>query len=450
MLVSEFQILMILQLIFVLVGANFFFWLNYRRQGEFVDRLKQKVKALVETPPAPPPIISTNVINSSLELVGFDLDEAIDETLKHFDELGVPVIPEIRADLAQFQIALLLRLEVLQLEKAAMEFPSDSPKRKWQFLEAKLGDMVAKLKAKPRYREIAQEGKRDEVVSAFNETLGVLQPEWIQYQQETGQLHPDLVNIIIQSGDSNGVSSWAGMLYSQSKQDKGEDDLSFNLNYQMQEAPDFSAMLGDSSASTEMLTNIAKEQASIISGLKNKLADLESKEIDVSEYSEQIHRFERLMQESDTVVKMLEQELDDSLQKIHGLEDQLQQALLNAPAEQNEVQAEAVRYADEPETVAGMDAKTALKEAQGMILKFAQDSMQYLKAINKLEKDNAALAAENVRLQGSSEFDEHNQVDEQLLNRVAELEWEYVELERRYLTAYDRLKRLQNIASVIE
>ncbi len=448
MVVSEIQILIALQLFLVLLGANFFFLLNYRRQGSFVDRLKQRVKELVEAEPPPAPtVISKNVINSSMELVGFDLEQAIDETIKHFDELGVPVIPELKADLAQFQIALLLRLNILQLEKAALEFPTDSPKRKWQFLEAKLADMVAKLKAKPRYREIAQEGNRDEVVSAFNETLGVLQPEWIQYQQETGQLHPDLINIIIQSNDSQGVSSWAGMLHSQAK--AGDENSDFALNFELEPAVDFSAMMGDSSATTDMLTNIAKEQAQVISGLKQKLAQLESMDVDVSEYTEQIDRFDRLMKESETVVKMLERELDDATQKIHELEVQV------ANAETNDMESNAdseVLYGDEPEPEAvAEEGNSALKEAQSLILKFAQDSMMYLKAINKLEKDNAALSAENVRLQGSSEMsDGGSEMDSHLLSRMAELEWEYVELERRFLTTYDTLKRLQKSAAMAE
>ncbi|HET8705998.1 MAG TPA: hypothetical protein VFM46_06830 [Pseudomonadales bacterium] len=444
--VSELQILIVLQLVIVLLGANFFFWLNYRRQGSYVDRLKQKMQQLAEKQAEPPAVVATNVINSSLELVGFDLDKAIADTLERFDELGVPVVPTLRPELAQFQIALLLRLEILQLEKAALEFPADAPKRKWQFLEAKLGDMVAKLKTKPRYREIAQEGKREEVLSAFTETLDVLQPEWIQYQQETGQLHPDLLNLIMQSGDTSGLSSWSGMLYSQTRSEQGADDFSLNLNYQMQSAPDFSSMLGDNSAATEMLTNIAKEQAQIISGLKHKLADLESREVDVSEYSEQIERFERLMQESDTIVKMLEAELDESLKKIHALEDQLQQSQQQDMAVQDDLDMDVSAQSNSAEELE-LDAKTALKEAQGMILKFAQDSMMYLKAINKLEKDNAGLAAEIIRLKGNSDMAEPGEVDEHLLNRVAELEWEYVELERRYLAAMEKINQALNKAA---
>jgi len=434
MLVSEFQILMFLQLILVLLGANFFFWLNYRRHTAYAERLKHKMRVLAEAAqqPATPAVVSTNIINSSLELVGFDLEQAIADTIKRFDELGVPVIPELRADLALFQIALLLRLEILQLEKAAMEFPSDAPKRKWQFLESKLSDIAAKLKAKPRYRDIAQEGNREEVVSAFNETLDVLQVEWVQYQQQTGQLHPDLLNLIEQSSDMSSMSSVVGMFYSQVAEKSG-DPLALNLNYQMQARGDFS-VLADNSATTEMLTNIAKEQAQIISGLKSKLADLEGREEDVGEYVEQINRFERLMQESDTVVKMLEQELDESLQKIHALEDQLQQAS-TAPA------------LDALEEGQHVDAQSALKEAQGMILKFAQDSMMYLNAINKLEKDNAAMAAEIIRLKGSPELGTANEPDERLLNRITELEWEFVEVERRYLSAYEMLRHLQQNAA---
>lgn len=155
------------------------------------------------------------------------------------------------------------------------------------------------------------------------------------------------------------------------------------------------------------LRNVAADQYRVISNLQRKLEDAvsaEEKDLVIKELEQQLHRQIRFVQESDTCVQLLEDELNKANEKIAAQEKQLE----------NDQQLE-----EENQRI-----KQTLQD-------FTQESRDLLVNIEALEKENDELKHsldESIPINHESEFKaEHIQAE------FAELRKQYAELEEKYL-----------------
>jgi hypothetical protein len=167
------------------------------------------------------------------------------------------------------------------------------------------------------------------------------------------------------------------------------------------------------------LRKMMVEQHNIIAGLKQKLREsdtTEDKLAAVDQLSRELDKQERMMRESETCIKLLEDELEQMRTQLHTLEQ-----------ENNELRGNASQQSE--------------KEVQEMIASHVAESRDMMSSLAQLEKENRRLREELAAGGGgggSGDFDDAEaerlrtklaEVQQELLN----LQTQHIELEERYI-----------------
>ncbi len=155
------------------------------------------------------------------------------------------------------------------------------------------------------------------------------------------------------------------------------------------------------------LRNVAEEQHRVINELQNRLKSASSqaeKDAVINDLQEQLERQIRFVQESETCIQLLENEVSQANAQLQTLEkDQ-----------------------------AGIHEQLAqIPEMKSAIEKYTEESKEMIKVIDRLEQENRQLAsqAEMTGTHGDTTDSSANEANEEL----AKLKQQYAELEARYL-----------------
>jgi chromosome segregation ATPase len=150
---------------------------------------------------------------------------------------------------------------------------------------------------------------------------------------------------------------------------------------------------------------VAEDQHSIIETLRQKLSKAstkEEKDAIINDLSHQLDQQTRYVQESETCIKLLEDELSNALDKINQLEDNLQKA----------------------------DSKLShIPNMQCMIQQFTEESKDMLHTLASLEQENNTLLSKL----NSSDSNSSSATVDKLQKELLSAQQEYAELEERYL-----------------
>jgi hypothetical protein len=155
------------------------------------------------------------------------------------------------------------------------------------------------------------------------------------------------------------------------------------------------------------LRNVAADQYRVISNLQRKLEDAvtpEEKDLVIKELEQQLQRQVRFVQESDTCVQLLEEELNKANEKI---------------AEQEGIIGHEQELGEENQR---------MKET---LQNFTHESKDLLGSLEDLERENDQL--KNNREQPDTEAGANPAILQQIQSEFAELRKQYTELEEKYL-----------------
>jgi hypothetical protein len=165
------------------------------------------------------------------------------------------------------------------------------------------------------------------------------------------------------------------------------------------------------------LRKMMVEQHNIIAGLKQKLREsdtTEDKLAAVDQLSRELDKQERMMRESETCIKLLEDELDQMRTQMHALEE-------------------------ENKELRGSSSQQSEQEVQEMIASHVAESRDMMSSIAQLEKENKQLR-EQVAAGGGGGGDFDDAEAERLRTKLAEVQQEllnlqtqHIELEERYI-----------------
>ncbi len=292
----------------------------------------------------------------------------------------------LTADLPPEHKALALRQRLLQLEEAATERGDGPLQIDWVHLETGLARLLDDLTAtSPSLRdELAMCRKRIGNLEKFKQLFFELEPQWQKAQQQAQVFYGQLSGMA-QSVENNGQLLEILDNYHNLYRDIYRDftDSSHHLE-ELTGDKDGSEIGGiplipaDSRTDEEIirLRNVAADQHQIISQLQRKLDDtvsIEAKDVVINELQQQFQRQIRFMRESETCIKLLEDELTRTNEKLQHT----------------------------------------------------------TKALKALEKENAVLKGES----GQATLEDHTEALKDIKAQYLALQQEYVNLEEKYLTS---------------
>lgn len=258
--------------------------------------------------------------------------------------------------------------------------------------------------------ELATYKKRVENLEKFKKLFFDLEKRWNEAQANAQGYYNELYAMADNVADREHYEMLLGR-YNDSYNDINHYIYSTSnaINGVPQENKTINIIRQDPRAAEEImkLRNVAADQYRVISNLQRKLEDAtsaEEKDLVVKELEQQLQRQIRFVQESDTCVQLLEEELNKANEKIAEQEQQLDHD--HSLEEENQ------------------RIKQTLED-------FTQESKELLENIEELEKENDELKHsrdDTAPITGGTS----NNID-QIQSEFAELRKQYTELEEKYL-----------------
>lgn len=328
------------EVVALLVGVCVFLVVQNRSLRTLVKRLKQRLSQLVE-----------DLRNAHTQKHAHDhtnasnygefLDQQITLTKKHHKSLASG--PEIVLDLdpeapPARRVAAIRHLLLLAEKEACPDIPGKSVD--WQLLERKYEQLMEfhatyKQKSDDTAREQAMDALRQELATAkkhihnlerFRALYFDLEEKWESSRDEAETQYNDLTDFATQSENANVVT---GLLDAYQKN-------FMELGVLIENGIDGASLMGESQHSDGSATEIqhlravAADQHKIISDLQEKLRQASTKEQSeqiVNELNIQLQKQVRFVQESETCIQLLEDELATANKEI----DQLKSRLASMP-----------------------------------------------------------------------------------------------------------------------
>lgn len=249
--------------------------------------------------------------------------------------------------------------------------------------------------------------KRIENLEKFKKLFFDLEKRWNEAQANAQQYYNELSSMADGITDREHYEYLLGQ-YNDSYQNMNQyiHSTSNAITGQPTENKTINILRQDPRAAEEImkLRNVAADQYRVISNLQRKLEEAvtaEEKDLVIKELEQQLQRQIRFVQESDTCVQLLEEELSKANEKIAMQEDMIDN--------EHHLEEENLR----------------IKET---LHNFTRESKDLLENIEDLEKENDQLKNASVDQATSKDGS-----SEQMHTELAELRKEYAELEAKYL-----------------
>lgn len=412
----------------VLISALLLFQLHkqritLRRQQDKLQELLRTLKRLKLPPPPAAPGTSYRTYLQAQQTTTIKRLQGSYPNFRLDEPNATTDSPEARA--------LALRLRILQIEESAIE-KGDGPLRiNWQQLESQLTELLGRVPEAPQEPsdtdEIATYKKRIENLEKFKTLFFDMEGQWQRAQSQAEDYYTQLSAMASDLEDPESFTKLLGR-YQTVYQDINQsfvDGVNSLTPQAESEIKTLTINRIDPRAGEEIvkLRNVAADQHRIINQLQRKLEQAttaEAKEEVVNELQQQLQRQTRFVQESETCIKLLEDELAAASEKI----SQQQQRLESLSAERDE----------------GAKVKSALE-------KFTLESKDLMKTMLDLESENAELKrglkqsiAEQPKTalnpnskQGPTPGEDDKDMRKSLEAKYSALEREYALLEEKYL-----------------
>lgn len=249
--------------------------------------------------------------------------------------------------------------------------------------------------------------KRIENLEKFKKLFFDLEKRWNEAQANAQQHYNELYAMADGVADKAHYEYLLGQ-YNDSYQNMNQYIHSTNaaITGQSPENKTINIIRQDPRAAEEImkLRNVAADQYRVISNLQRKLEEAvttEEKDLVIKELEQQLQRQIRFVQESDTCVQLLEEELSKANEKIALQEDMID----------NDHHLE--------------EENQRIKET---LHNFTRESKDLLENIEELEKEN-----DQLKNTGGSNASNPSEASEPMQTELAELRKEYAELEAKYL-----------------
>lgn len=421
---SNYIIVAAIEVYIVLLVVGVLLVFHTRKQRQLIRRLQEKLQQLIlalkklKLPPA-----STQVTGNTYKT---HIHAQLTATRNHYAGLSPPADitgePDPQSTPAQKAIA--LRYKFLQLEESAISKGDGPLKIDWDAFEKAWHELSGDAVTDASADELATCKKRIENLEKFKTLFFDMEKQWQNAKSQAEEYYQQLSAMAVNVDDQD---RFVDLLEGYHRV-YGEIDGGFNqgktvLNAKLTnpEAPQVITVTRMDPKSGEeiiKLRNVAADQHRIINQLQRKLeaaVTAEAKEVVINELQQQLQRQIRFVQESETCIQLLEDELSSASEKVNK-----QQHLIDTA---NTVQQENLR----------------IKET---LYNFTQESKELVAHINSLEQENERLRTSLHKLESQPTetlYADNSDVLQTVQIELANLQGQYAELEEKYLDL--RLKK---------
>lgn len=400
--------------IVLLIGTVFFFMhsrklksLVRRQQEKLIELLKAQQKAPI-APSATAPAAPTQNYKSHLNE---ELDATATEFAIHSPDQDIAL--ELPADSPLSQRILALRYAFLRAEELGTTEDRGTPEY-WSIFQQALEPLLASQQDNNSNEELETAKKRIENLEKFKRLFFDMEKQWATAQANAQDYYAQLLAL------SEGVNDRAAFNNVLESYHGVYDSIQHNITQVIQNPDSFSHKTinitrQDPRAAEEIvkLRNVAADQHRIINDLQRKLIEAsttEEKELIIQELQQQLQRQIRFVQESETCIQLLEDELAKAHEEISLQEKTLDET--SALSEEN-------------------------KQIKNALHSFTLESKDLISSINELEEENDSLK-QNIRQTPAASNSQTSASEIQpdvkkIQSELTDLKKQYAELEEKYL-----------------
>ncbi|MFO1388047.1 hypothetical protein [Cellvibrio sp.] len=416
MLVPNALIIVAAEIIIVLLIGLVFFFIHARKLKSLVRRQQEKLLELLKNQkpapaPAPEPVKQPSPAIEAKSYKTF-LNEELDATAAEFavHSPDGDIALELPSDSSLIQRILALRYAFLRSEELGTTEHRGSPEYWSIFLQA-LEPLLSGQVSNESDEELETAKKRIENLEKFKRLFFDMEKQWETAQANAQDYYAQLLAL------SDGVHDRAAFNNVLQSYHGVYDGIHHNFT-QILENPDsishktINITRQDPRAAEEIikLRNVAADQHRIINNLQRKLMDAttsEEKELIIQELQQQLQRQIRFVQESETCIQLLEDELAKAHEEISLKEKTLD------------------------ETSAISEENRQIKEA---LHNFTLESKDLINSINNLEMENDSLKQSGFTYPPAQAVSESSSINQELIqSELNDLKKQYAELEEKYL-----------------
>lgn len=382
-----------------------------RKQKTLVVRQQQKILELITAlrKKTPPPVTPKSYKQF--------LNDALDITQSHFDTIapGQDITSSELTQLPLEQQVAALRYAFLRAEELGTTEPPGSDGY-WELFRQTLEPLLAPASANSEDSSSLQEEldtykKRVENLEKFKKLFFDLEAQWQNAQTSAQDYYKQLS---LMADDVADKDHYITVLDNYHNAYQGFDSHFIHTSQSLEEPRTINIIRQDPRAAEEIikLRNVAADQYRVINNLQRKLEEAKSdqeKALVVQELEQQLQRQMRFVQESDTCIQLLEEELANANEKIAKQEQQIE--------------------SDHTITEENQRIKETLQS-------FTLESKDLLKDLDTLEVENENLRSNLEQLGKQAATDETGDTKamlKQIQTDFASLQKQYADLEERYL-----------------
>jgi len=393
----------------LLIGTLVLLWYSRRQKG-LIRRQQQKLLEVIAQSTSPAPIPAAKTYKHFI-------NEQLTATQTRFNEVaaGTDITLEQPADANLDQKIAALRYAFLRAEElGTTEAIGSTPY--WQIFQQTLMPLLFsdnQLGDTADSTELDAFKKRVENLEKFKKLYFELEAKWENAQHQAEDYLQQLHELADQTNLSDDLNSLLDR-YHASYFELGDHFLTNSTNRESAEHKTINIIRQDPRAAEEIikLRNVAADQYRIINNLQKKLEQAQSdqeKALIFQELEQQLQRQIRFVQESDTCIQLLEDELTQANERIATQEQKLEQ---------------------------GHRASQENQRIKETLQSFTLESKELVSSVHDLQSENSQLRANLAQLGSQSPTAAQGANENQLTKAqttIVELQKQYADLEEKYL-----------------
>lgn len=375
-----------------------------RQQGKILELIREVKKNVPATPASTPAKTYKQLLN-----------EALDITQSHFQQIapGQDITNIELTDLPLEQRVTALRYAFLRAEElGTTETIGSAPY--WELFQQTLAPLLvpANDPQSALQEELDTYKKRVENLEKFKKLFFDLEEQW-KNAQDTA--HDYYAQLSLLAGQVKDKEHFTSLLNNYHNAYQGFDHHFAHTSNSLSEPRTIKIIRQDPRAAEEIikLRNVAADQYRVINNLQRKLEEAKSdqeKALIVYELEQQLQRQIRFVQESDTCIQLLEEELASANEKIAQQEEKLEND--QVVAEENQLMKETLQN-------------------------FTLESKDLVANLDSLEQENEHLRSDLEQLGKQTtkvDTDDSKSRLQQIQADFTSLQKQYADLEEKYLT----------------
>lgn len=326
--VSNYILIAALEVYILLIFLSLFLLLHTRNQKKLIRRQQEKLLEVIQdkqtfrpVEQAPPPPIENYKHQVILQQ---------QKTLAHYNAItGHDDIMSLPIDCPITQKIIALRYRFLTAEEAILALENNQLVIQWNSLEEHFGSLLPDNTNLEM--ELAASKKRIENLEKFKQLFFDMEKQWKEAQKNAGEYYQqlaELIEIVDDKAYFNTLLDQYHNVYNDVNNTilSGQKSLEKNTSNPNQTTR---VNRNDPHIANEIikLRNVAVDQHRIINQLQRKLDEAKTaaeKEVAIQDLQQQLQRQVRFVQEAETCVKLMEDELASSHEKLHLQEQELE------------------------------------------------------------------------------------------------------------------------------